>query len=307
MGWVSKIGGWPGAAAGMACALALLLACAPATAQVSSYGDKSEGPTNSQPSVLNGVGVDQRLNTQLPLNLVFTDENGNQVPLSAYFGKEPAILALVYYQCPMLCSEELNGLTSALEMVRFVPGKDFNIIVVSIDPTEGTALAAAKKQTYLKRYGHPETADGWHFLTGTQANIDALTRAVGFRYVKIPGPDGKLTQFAHASSIQIVTPEGKLAQYYMGVEYSPKDLLLGLDEASSNRIGSPVDNILTYCYHYDPKTNTHSLIVARVVQLGGLLTMVLLGGFMTVMFRRDYRQEHAAGAEKKRDREKVNG
>jgi protein SCO1/2 len=183
-------------------------------------------------------------------------------------------------------------------MVNFVPGKDFNIIVVSIDPSEGTALAAAKKQTYVKRYGKPETADGWHFLTGTQANIDALTQAVGFRYVKIPGPDGKLTQYAHASSIQIVTPEGKLAQYYMGVEYSPKDLLLGLDEASSNRIGSPVENILTYCYHYDPMTNKHDLIVARVVQGGGLLTMVLLGGFMTVMFRRDYRQEHAVSEKK---------
>ena len=152
--------------------------------------------------------------------------------LGSYFGKRPAILALVYYQCPMLCSEELNGLTSALQMVSFVPGKDFNIIVVSIDPTEGTDLAAAKKRDYLKRYGHPETANGWHFLTGTQPNIDALTKAVGFGYVKIPGPDGRLTQFAHASSIQIVTPEGKLAQYYMGVEYSPKDLLLGLDEAS---------------------------------------------------------------------------
>ena len=126
------------------------------------------------------------------------------------------------------------------------------MIVVSIDPTEGTELAAAKKRSYLKRYGHPETAHGWHFMTGTQANIDALTKAVGFGYVKIPGPDGRLTQFAHASSIQIVTPEGKLAQYYMGVEYSPKDLRLGLVEASANRIGSPVDNILTYCYHYDP-------------------------------------------------------
>ncbi len=278
----------------MALALALFLGCSLAAAQVSSYGDKSEGEANSQPSVLNGVGIDQHLNTPLPLNLEFTDDRGSQVPLGAYFGRKPAILALVYYQCPMLCSEELNGLTSALQMVRYVPGKDFNIIVVSIDPAEGTDLAAARKQTYLKRYGRPETADGWHFMTGTQANIDALARAVGFRYVKIPGPDGKLTQFAHASSIQIVTPEGKLAQYYMGVEYSPKDLLLGLDEASSNRIGSPVENILTYCYHYDPKTNTHSLIVARVVQLGGLLTMVLLGGFMTVMFRRDYRQEHAA-------------
>ncbi len=235
-----------------------LLAAPLLSAQVSSYGDKQEGPPNDKPpSILNGVGIEQHLNTQLPLNLTFTDDAGKQVALGSYFGKRPAILALVYYQCPMLCSEELNGLTSALQMVRYVPGKDFNIIVVSIDPTEGTDLAAAKKRTYLKRYGHPETANGWHFLTGTQPNIDALTKAVGFSYVKIPGPDGKLTQFAHASSIQIVTPEGKLAQYYMGVEYSPKDMLLGLDEASSNRIGSPVDNILTYCYHYDPTTNTH--------------------------------------------------
>jgi protein SCO1/2 len=212
------------------------------------------------------------------------------VQLASYFGKKPAILALVYYQCPMLCSEELNGLTSALRIVDEVPGKDFNVIVVSIDPTEGTELAAAKKANYLKRYGHPETAAGWHFMTGTQPNIDALTKAVGFGYVKIPGPDGRLTQFAHASSIQIVTPEGKLAQYYMGVEYSPKDLRLGLAEASSNRIGSPVDNILTYCYHYDPLTNKHSLIVVRVVQLGGLLTVFTLGGFMLMMFRRDARQ-----------------
>jgi protein SCO1/2 len=304
---MSQIGGRHRAAAVLACAAAFVLACPLAMGQVSGYGDKTEGPANSAPSVLNGVGVEQRLNTQLPLGTVFTDETGRQVPLSTYFGKRPAILALVYYRCPMLCSEEMNGLTSALEMVRFLPGKDFNIIVVSIDPSEGPALAAENKATYLKRYGRPETADGWHFLTGTQASIDALTNAVGYRYVKIPGPDGKLTQFAHASSIQIVTPEGKLAQYYMGVEYSPKDMLLGLDEASSNRIGSPVDNILTYCYHYDPKTNTHSLIVARVVQLGGLLTMVLLGGFMTVMFRRDYRQDHAAGSKKDETGKKVNG
>ena len=211
--------------------------------------------------------------------------------LGSYFGKRPAILALVYYQCPMLCSEELNGLTGALQMVSFKPGRDFDVIVVSIDPTEGTDLAAAKKRVYLKRYGRPETAGGWHFMTGKQENIDALTKAVGFGYVKIPGPDGRLTQFAHASSIQIVTPEGKLAQYYMGVEYSPKDLRLGLVEASANRIGSPVDNILTYCYHYDPQTNKHSLIVARVVQLGGLMTVLMLGGFMLVMFRRDTHQD----------------
>jgi protein SCO1/2 len=269
-------------------------------AQVSSYGDKQMGPANDKPpDILSKVGIAQRLNEQLPLALTFTDDEGKQVQLGSYFGKRPAILALVYYQCPMLCSEELNGLTSTLQMVSFVPGKDFSVIVISIDPTETTDLAAAKKRGYLKRYGHPETAAGWHFMTGTQDNIDAITKAVGFGYVKIPGPDGKLTQFAHASSIQIVTPEGKLAQYYMGVEYSPKDLRLGLVEASENRIGSPVDNILTYCYHYDPQTNKHSLIVARVVQLGGLITVLLLGGFMLVMFRRDVRKDNSLGTGKR--------
>ena len=276
-------------------------------AQVSSYSDKSVGPEDKPPSLLNGVGIAQHLNWQLPLNLTFTDDAGKQVQLGDYFGKRPAILALVYYRCPMLCSEEMDGLASALQMVNFVPGKDFNIIAVSIDPTEGTDLAAAKKREYVKRYGHPETANGWHFLTGTQPNIDALTQAVGFKYVKLKVPGSDLMQFAHASSIQIVTPEGKLAQYYMGVEYSPKDLLLGLDEASNNRIGSPVDNILTYCYHYDPQTNTHSLIVARVVQLGGFLTLVLLGGFMALMLRRDYRQAHSMAAPTAATDIKVNG
>jgi protein SCO1 len=271
-------------------AFCLLAPAASLVAQVSGYGDKQTGPANTMPGVLGKVGIAQNLNTQLPLNLAFTDDEGRQVQLSSYFGAKPAILALVYYQCPMLCSEELDGLTGALEMVDEHPGKDFNVIVVSIDPTETTAMAAAKKRFYLKRYGRPETAYGWHFLTGTQPNIDALTGAVGFKYVKIPGPDGKLTQFAHASSIEIVTPEGKLAQYYMGVEYSPKDLRLGLAEASAHRIGSPVDNILTYCYHYDPSTNKHSLIIARIVQLGGLVTLVSLGSFMFVMFRRDFKQ-----------------
>jgi protein SCO1/2 len=282
---------WQGTALAAA-ALCSVLLTPPLLAQVSRYDEKQMAPVSDKPpAILNKVGIAQRLNEQLPLGLTFTDDQGKQVQLASYFGKRPAILALVYYQCPMLCSEELNGLTSALQMVSFVPGKDFSVIVVSIDPTEGTDLAAAKKRGYLKRYGHPETASGWHFMTGTQANIDALTKAVGFGYVKIPGPDGKLTQFAHASSIQIVTPEGKLAQYYMGVEYSPKDLRLGLVEASANRIGSPVDNILTYCYHYDPQTNKHSLIVARIVQLGGVLTVLLLGGFMLAMFRRDARKD----------------
>jgi protein SCO1/2 len=274
----------------MAAGAALVLSPLALVAQVSSYGDKQMGPTNDKPpAILNGVAIAQHLNAQLPLDLTFTDDAGKQIQLASYFGKRPAILALVYYQCPMLCSEELNGLTGALQMVDFKPGKDYDVIVVSIDPSEGTDLAAAKKRSYVKRYGHPESADGWHFLTGTQANIDALTKAVGYGYVKLPAQDGRPAQFAHASSIQIVTPEGKLAQYYMGVEYSPKDMRLGLNEASANRIGSPVDNILTYCYHYDPTVNKHTLIIARVVQLGGFVTVISLGGFMLVMFRRDYR------------------
>jgi protein SCO1/2 len=285
-----------------ACALALM--CAPSLrAQVSGYGDKqmSDG-SDKPPALLQQVGIRQRLNEQLPMALSFNDEAGQRVTIGSYFGKRPAILALVYFQCPMLCSEELNGLTAALRMVKLTPGKDFDVIVVSIDPSEGPDLASAKKRSYLKRYGQPETANGWHFLTGGQPEIDALTRAVGFGYVRIPGPDGKLTQFAHASSIQLVTAQGKIAQYYMGVEYSPKDLRLGLVEASANQIGTPVDNILTYCYHYDPKTNTHSLIIARVVQLGGFLTVLCLGGFMLVMFRRDAKQ-----AGKEESGPKVNG
>jgi protein SCO1/2 len=275
-------------------ALAVLggaLLCSPLTAQVSGYGDKQAGENSGDqlPKVLEHVGITQKLNQQLPLDAQFVDDTGKTVRLGDYFGKRPAILTLVYYNCPMLCSEELDGLAGALEMVKLTPGKDFDVVVVSIDPSETTELAAKKKAYYVKRYGRPETANGWHFLTGQKASIDRLTDATGFGYVRVPGPDGKLSQFAHASSIQVVTTDGKLAQYYLGVEYSPKDLLLGLVEASGNKIGSPVANILTYCYHYDPQTNKHSLIVARVVQLGGLVTMAGLGGFMFVMFRRDMR------------------
>ena len=272
-------------------ALVLAFACGVSIsciAQVAAPGDKVMGEQNDHlPTVLNKVKITQNLNQMIPLDGQFRDETGKSVRMGEYFGKRPAILALVYYQCPMLCSEELNGLVSALEMVKFTPGKDFDIIVVSIDPSEGPELAAAKKKMYVKRYGRPETADGWHFLTALQPPINALADATGYGYVRVPGPDGKMTQFAHASAIQILTPEGRIAQYYMGVEYSPRDLRLGLVEASQHKIGSPVDAILTYCYHYDPSLNKHSMVVARVVQLGGLLTVLILGGFMVVMFRRD--------------------
>jgi len=269
--------------------LCCALLCIPAVAQVSSYGDKKSGDNSGDqlPQVLQKVGVSQHLNQQLPLDASFVDDTGKVVKLGDYFGKHPAILSLVYYNCPMLCSEELDGLTGALEMVNLTPGKDFDVVIISIDPSETPEIAAAKKAFYVKRYGRPETASGWHFLTGQRPAIDAVTNAVGFGYVKVPGPDGKLTQFAHASSIEIVTTDGKLAQYYLGVEYSPKDVLLGLIDASGNKIGSPVANILTYCYHYDPQTNKQSLRIARVVQLGGIVTVAGLGGFMFLMFRKD--------------------
>jgi protein SCO1 len=307
-----------GAAIAAACAVVLAIGARPAVGQISTYGSKGlpamtsamsqpTGQVDKTPDILKKVGILQHLNYQLPLNLTFTDDHGKLVPLSTYFGKVPAIFMLVYYRCPMLCSEELEGLTSALKMINFRPGKDFNIIVISIDPTETTEMAAAKKDEYLKMYGHPETADGWHFMTGTQANIDAITNVVGFKYVKFKVPGTNLTQFAHASALEIVTPQGKLAQYYMGVEYSPKDMLLGLDEASNDKIGSPVDNILTYCFHYDPRTNTHDLIISRVVAAGGALTLLILGSFMLVMFRKDYRQGREAAPPIHATANKVNG
>ena len=277
------------ATATFACAMLCASLAAPMSAQVASYGDKQTGENSGDqlPQVLQRVGVTQKLNQPVPLGAEFVDETGKTVKLGDYFGKHPAILTLVYFNCPMLCSEEMDGLTSALEMVKLTPGKDFDVIVISIDPSETPALAAKKKAFYLKRYGRPETAAGWHFLTGQRPEIDKVTDAVGFGYVRVPGPDGKLTQFAHASSIEIATTDGKLAQYYLGVEYSPKDILLGLIEASDNKIGSPVANILTYCYHYDPQANKHSLVIARVVQLGGMVTMAGLGGFIFLMFRKD--------------------
>jgi len=286
------------AAAGL---LTLTLACLAAPlshGQVSSYGDKQMGDVNDHPpALLDKVTITQKLNTQIPLDGEFRDETGKTVRLGDYFGKRPVIMSLVYYQCKILCPEEIDGLVSSLEMVKFKPGKDFDVVFVSIDPTETPEIAASEKALYVKRYGHPETAAGWHFLTGQQAAISQLSQAVGFGYVKVAGPDGVFNQYAHASAIELLTADGKLSQYYLGVDFAPNDLRLGLVEASAGKIGSPVDTILTYCYRYDPKLNRHSLVIARVVQLGGLITMFGLGGYMTIMFRRDF----------ERDRKNANG
>lgn len=273
-------------------AVAMLLpAAAPVLAQVAPYGEKTMGdPAQDHlPDILNTVKIDQRLGQQLPLDATFRDATGKTVKLGDYFGKRPVILSLVYYQCQILCMEDLNGLVGALEMVNLKPGKDFQVVIVSIDPAETPAMAAAKKAIYVKRYDRPGTESGWHFLTGEEPDIKALAKAVGFGYVRLPQPEGKPPMFAHASSIEVVTPEGRLAQYYLGVEYAPKDLQLGLVEASHHTIGTPVDNILTYCYRYDPKLNRHSMVIARVVQAGCLLTVLCLGSFMLVSFRRDFK------------------
>ncbi len=236
------------------------------------------------PGALEGVGIDQKLDSQVPLNLTFRDEAGRDVPLSSFFrtGK-PVILALVYYRCPMLCTQILNGLESSLKAVSFSPGQDFEVLSVSFDPKDTPELAASKKQMYLKRYGRQNTANGWHFLTGDEANIRALTDAAGFHFKYDPKTD----QFAHASGIMILTPDGRLSRYFYGVEYAPRDVRLGLVEASQNKIGTPVDQMLLFCYHYDPATGKYGAIAMNMVRFAGGAFVLICGTFLLIAFRRD--------------------
>ena len=238
-------------------------------------------PANVRPPGLKNVGIEQRLNEQIPPDLAFRDENGNPVKLGDYFGKRPMILNLVYYQCPMLCGEVLTGLESAMRVLKFDAGKEFDVLTVSFDPKETSEMAAAKKADYLRRYGRPGAAAGWHFLTGPAASIDALTKAAGFQYQYDP----QSGQFAHSTAIMVLTPQGKIAQYYYGVEFAPKDLRLGLIQASQNKIGTVVDQVLLYCYHYDPNTGKYGAIISRVLQLAAGATVLILGTFLLVMFR----------------------
>ena len=238
-------------------------------------------PANVRPPGLKNVGIEQRLNEQIPPGLAFRDENGNPVKLGDYFGKRPMILNLVYYQCPMLCGEVLTGLESAMRVLKFDAGKEFDVLTVSFDPKETSEMAAAKKADYLRRYGRPGAAAAWHFLTGPAASIDALTKAAGFQYQYDP----QSGQFAHSTAIMVLTPQGKIAQYYYGVEFAPKDLRLGLIQASQNKIGTVVDQVLLYCYHYDPNTGKYGAIISRVLQLAAGATVLILGTFLLVMFR----------------------
>jgi protein SCO1 len=254
------------------------------------YFTAPETKTVSPPG-LEGVGIDQRLNEQVPLDLTFKDEEGKTVRLGDYFHDgRPVILNLVYYQCPMLCTEVLNGLTSALKVIRFEPGKQFEVVTLSIDPRETPQLAANKKEMYLKKLGNPNAARGWHFLTGEQPQIAALAAAAGWRYRY----DAKLDQFAHAAGILLITPEGKIAQYYYGVEYSAKDMRLGIVEASQNKIGSLADEVLLYCYHYDPRTGRYGATITNIIRLAGLTTVLVLGGALILLFRSE-KHDHGIG------------
>lgn len=259
------------------------LIAAPAFAQGPLPKHEPGDPASSRPGILGRIGIDQRLNEQVPLDLEFVDENGRTVKLGDYFGKRPVLLAMVYYECPMLCTQVLNGVTGALKTLNFDVGREFDVVAVSINPREGPGLAAAKKQAYVERYGRPHTADGWHFLTGREENIRALANAVGFRYEY----DEETKQYAHGAGVELLTPKGVIARYFYGIEYAPRDLRLGIIEASEEKIGSPIDDVLLLCLHYDPATGTYGATVITLVRIGAVLTMLGFAVFLFVSLRRE--------------------
>jgi protein SCO1 len=247
------------------------------------------GTMQPPPSILKNVGIEQHLDAQLPLDLKFRDELGREVKLGDYFGKRPVVLSMVYYECPMLCGEVLNGEASVFSTLKFDIGKDYDVVTVSFNPKEGPDLARGKKRTYVERYGRNGGEEGWHFLTGPQESIAALTKAVGFNYAW----DEQTNQFAHAAAIMVVKPDGKIAQYFYGVEYSPKDLRFGIVQASQGKVGNVVDQVLLYCYHYDPRTGKYGAVVSRVLKVAGALTVLILGGFLIIMFRLEPQQDRS--------------
>lgn len=236
------------------------------------------------PELLKDVKFEQRLNHKIPLDLIFRDEHGHTVELGQYFGQKPVILTLNYFTCPALCTQVLNGLELSLKHIPPSIGKDFNVVTVSIDPTDTTAVAGAKQELYTAMYGRPGAAEGWHFLTGAEPEIKQLANAVGFHYAY--DPESK--QFAHPAGIMILTPDGRLSRYFYGVQYSERELRLGLLAASQGKIGSPIDEALAYCYHYDAHTGKYGLLIARVMQIAGGLTVLIGGIFLFILFRGEH-------------------
>jgi protein SCO1 len=245
-----------------------------------------------RPSILRDIGFDQRLGETVPLGLEFRDDAGRLVRLGDYFGKRPVVLTLNYYGCPMLCTVTLNGLGSALSVLTYTAGREFEVVTVSFDARETPDLAARKKKSYLERYKRPGAADGWHFLTGSQASIDALTKAVGFKYAWDP----ETKQFAHPAGVVVLTPSGKISRYLFGIEYAPKDLRFAVIESSEGRVGNAVDQIVLACYNYDPTTGRYGAAIMRIVRASGALTFVALASFVVLALRRERRAASATRA-----------
>jgi protein SCO1 len=258
------------------------------------YSPKTYDPASSEPNglpkALQNVGIDQKLGDQLPLDAEFRDENGKAVKLGEYFGKgRPVILALVYYECPMLCNQVLNGLTGSLKGINFDAGKEFDVVAISFDARENEKpdLARNKKANYLENYGRPGTESGWHFLTGTQGSIDLVTTAAGFKYEW----DERSSQFAHVGGIMVATPEGKMSHYLYGIDYAPKDVKFALIESAGNKVGNPADKLLLYCYHYDPASGKYGLAILNIMRLGAIATVIGLGAMVFVFWRRNKKKD----------------
>jgi protein SCO1 len=272
--------------------LVSLVFSAPAAAQMASapgasgYKREPGVVSSALPAALRAIGFDQNIDQHVPLDTTFRDEAGRTVRLGDYFGKRPVVMVFAYYDCPMLCTQVINGLSSALGVMSLKPGDDFEIVTVSFNPHDTPASATAKKAVYLERYKRPGAAAGWHFLTGDQREIERLTNAAGFRYAW----DADTKQYAHPSGVIVLTPDGRLARYLFGIEYGPRDLRLGIVEASAGKVGTPVDTLLLYCYHYDPMTGRYGLIIMRAMRLAGAATVLALGAFILIMLRNEKRR-----------------
>jgi protein SCO1/2 len=260
---------------------ALLLSASAAYAQA--VPDSTGLAAQNMPPVLRNVGFEPQLNARLPLDLAFRDETGRNVLLRDYFTQKPVLLALVYYGCPMLCDQLEQGVVGTLRMLSFNPGRDYEVLFVSFDPRETPDMAAQKKETAMGHFRRPETAYGWHFLSGSKESIDALTRGANFRY----SFDEKSGLFAHASGIMLLTPDGRISRYFYGVEYPARDVRLGLVDASAGKIGTPIDHVLLFCYHYDPSSARYSASILKIIRLGGVLTILGLVAGILIFRRRD--------------------
>jgi protein SCO1 len=261
----------------------IVLAALTAAAQAQAVSGNVGTPSAGLPEALRNVGFEPPLNGQMPVNLAFRDEAGRDVHLGDYFGHKPVLLALVYYGCPMLCNQVEQGVVGSLKMLSFHAGRDYEVVFVSFDPRETPDMAAQKKVSALSHYGRPETAAGWHFLTGGKESIESLTRAANFRY----SFDPKSGIFAHASGIMLLTPDGRISRYFYGVEYPSRDVRLGLVDASAGKIGNPIDHLLLYCFEYDPSTARYSATILKIIRLGGILTIFTIVAGILIFRRRD--------------------